>query len=174
MYELDRQDRICRISGPWDDFAEANGTKAGAETVSPFVQSVIGRPLHAFIRDDPTRMFLLAVLTSVRKLQRSRTVAYRCDAPDLKRFMQMDVEPLPEGGLRLTHRLLRTELLVPPFTFRPAVAADPVTGRRCSLCNRVEVHGAWVEPDQAAARSLPQPHAVRYGLCPVCLMQGDG
>jgi hypothetical protein len=167
VYELDAANVIRHVDGPWDDFAEANADAPGGMT-SCLSRNVIDQSIFTFIHDDRTRLFLTTVLDATRLLDRIREVAYRCDSPSEKRYMRMVVEPLPARHLRLTHTLERTETMTRPFTMR-VDAPDPANAtRRCSVCNRIEVAGAWIEPDHEDTRGLPQPCPVAHTVCPVC------
>jgi hypothetical protein len=166
-YELDATNTILKIEGPWDEFACANAPVPG-ELTSCLEDEVVGRSIFDFITGDPIRLFTDSMLCATRLLQKARTVNYRCDSGHEKRFMQMELVPLPGNSLRLTHRLLRTEALKIPFIFvtAPLDLANP--NQRCSICNRLEISGAWVEPDDDLTRTLPQPCPVTHSVCPLC------
>lgn len=167
IYELDAANIIRSVDGPWDDFAQANADAPGG-VASCLSRNVIDQSVFAYIHDDRTRLFLTTVLDATRLLERTREVAYRCDSPSEMRFMRMVVEPLPNRALRLTHTLERTETMTRPFTMRVDVPDPAGATRRCSVCNRIEVAEAWIEPDHDDTRGLPQPCPVAHTVCPVC------
>ena len=169
IYELDAENRICRIRGGWDEFQKQNNHCGQADHGNVLKEKVLGKQLESFIHDDMTRMLLKTVIDGVRYSKQPKTMAYRCDSPDQKRFMEMLVEPLEEGGVRLTHIYLRSELLDPPVTIEPAAALSDKVNARCSICNRIEWNRAWLEPDEASRRSQSGHFKVNYTVCPVCL-----
>jgi hypothetical protein len=166
-YTLDHADCIVAVGGAWDDFARVNQGDAVLSS------KVVGRKLDQFIHDDVTRMFVRSLLMAARLLRKPISRPYRCDAPALKRFMEMTVTPDAVGGLEVTHRELRSE----PMLHRVQLVAAPpgseaVFTKRCSLCNRVQAKGVWSEVDAAVqAGRLTDNGAglkVFYGVCPDC------
>lgn len=92
-FRLDGRDRILEAGGPeWDRFARDNGGEAA------FRQRVEGSDIFAHVCGETTIMFLRVLLDGVRVLGRPVTRAYRCDSPDLKRFMTMTITPVGTGG----------------------------------------------------------------------------
>ena len=166
-YTLDEADCIVAVGGAWDDFARVNQGDAVLSS------KVIGRKLDQFIHDDVTRMFVRSLLMAARLLGKPISRPYRCDAPELKRFMEMTVTPDARGCLEVKHRELRIE----PMLHRVRLVAAPpgsqaVFTKRCSLCNRVQTQGVWSEVDAAVlAGRLTDSGAglkVFYGVCPDC------
>jgi hypothetical protein len=164
-YEVDQLDRVRAVSRDWDRFAVAND---GPQACS---HRVLGRPLRQFISGDATTMFMEAALQVVRVTGQVRELAYRCDAPDLRRDLVMTLEPLEHGAVRVTHHA-RGTTVVPQ---RQAVVTRPTgaaTGEdavwRCSRCLRLAptLRGPW--HDVPAADSGSPPLAVRYALCGSC------
>jgi len=168
-YTIDVAGTIVAVSGGWDDFARGND---GEAIVS---KKIVGKKLDQFIHGDETLMFVRTMILSARVLQRPIYRPYRCDSPSLKRFMEMTVQPRPEGDVEVIHRELRCE----PIASKIPVAAESTAGyapyvKRCSLCNRIRAQGVWSEIDEAAqAKRLPAdvaPLKVIYGVCPDCLV----
>jgi hypothetical protein len=165
VYELDRQNRIYQIEGPWDRFLKENQSlNGGCEGLQK--EQVLGRRLEPFINDDSTRMLFNTIFLSVRQTHRARRVEYRCDSPDEKRYMEMLIESLGNGMLRLTHSCLRTETITPAVLVTSAI--DEVDAIRCSVCNRMEIEGAWMEPEVASVRESRDHFHVSYTVCPLC------
>jgi hypothetical protein len=161
VYHLDERDVIVDVNAAWNAFALQNGGILLAD-------DVIGEKLLRFVTGEPTRMYLNTVLEGVRALGRSVVRPYRCDSPGLKRFMQMSVVPERGKRLRLEHRCVRVEGRDPAvaFEYRPGQTAV----RCCSICNRIEQRGEWIE---AAARITGTRFArldVAYAVCANCLM----
>ena len=170
-YTLDGTDRIVAIAGDWDRFALANGGEAIIE------RRIIGRPLDEFITGDITRMFVRTMLMSARTTQRRIQRPYRCDSPELRRFMEMTILPGDGGQVEVVHRLIRSEVCRYPLPVAAARARSltpPI--KRCSVCNRIRLGQTWQEIDEAVSRGrLPQAVSpgltVVFGVCPECLEQ---
>lgn len=160
VYYLDARDVIVDVNAAWNAFAQQNGGILLAD-------EVIGEKLTRFVTGEPTRMYISTVLEGVRTLGRPAVKPYRCDSPGLKRFMEMSVVPEAGKRLRLEHRCLKVEGREPAvaFEYRPGKTAV----RCCSVCNRIEHRGAWVE---AAERITGVKFArldVAYEVCGNCL-----
>lgn len=168
-YELDAEDRISMVSPEWLAFACDND--AGGLTS----EEVIGRSLLEFISDAETRMIYHVLLNKARATGTSLTVKFRCDSPDLRRFMAMEIVPIEKGGIRLVSRVLRQEAR------RSAPLLDVCRPRSeeiltvCSWCKRVLTDNAWLEVEDAIERlhlfdraRLPQ---LSHGICPDCDLQ---
>jgi NMD protein affecting ribosome stability and mRNA decay len=80
--------------------------------------------------------------------------------------MEMLIESLGNDILRLTHSYLRTEPITPAVLVTPAT--DEVDALRCSVCNRMEIEGAWLEPEMASKRESRDQFHVSYTVCPFC------
>ena len=168
-YTLDLDDRIIAVTGNWDGFALANG---GPAILSA---TIIGRRLDEFVSGDVTRMFVRTMLMSARMLKRSIHRPYRCDSPQLRRFMEMTVMPHGGGMLEVRHRQIRCEPLSCTVTIA-SVAAAPTSGfiKRCSICNHIRIRQVWSEVDEAIldgrlAKDAAAALRVIYGVCPDCL-----
>lgn len=167
-YSVDRNDRITDVSQDWECFARDN---QGSGLAAPLV---IGKSLFKFISNPDTqevyRMLMIRVRTSCQPL----SFPYRCDAPDRRRFLQMDISPLRDNGLRFDSCIVREE------TREPVALLDVNTPRSskilivCSWCKKVrlpEGYG-WVEVEDAVDRlglfdaaRLPM---LSHAICPHC------
>ena len=170
IYELDEKNRIHRIQGPWDQFLNQNPPLIG-QCDHVLRDRVLGQRLEPFILDDNTRMFFTTVFQSVRQTLRERRIEYRCDSPDEKRFMCVIIEPIGRGKLRLIHQCLKTEPMAPPVVITPALEEEQAETVRCSICNRIEFQGIWMEPDIVSERENRTRFMVSYTVCPLCQNQ---
>lgn len=157
-YTLDRRDRIIAVNPGWDQFALDN------EGRSACADQVVGGRLMDAITGDSVRMFMTAILMRVRVTGQTEAVPYRCDSPTTKRRYVMVLEPLAEGGVRVSHHLESEE----PTNLRIRVRTADYGQRaplRCSICCRVREEGVWVDPfDDGRDRDLWVIHT----LCDDC------
>jgi hypothetical protein len=158
-------------------------------TLRTSTNTIIGKPLFEFIANDITRMFVAALIDSVRLFPRTLTKPYRSDSPHAKRFMQMIVHPDVDGLIKVTHELIRSEPLAQKILFKIVQSSNsrvpgdllsmnknqferPYKLIRCSLCNCLQdpnnEHWQDVEHLQSTAQVLEQPVPVIYGVCPSC------
>ncbi len=166
LYRIDREDRITHVNSAWLSFAEENWN-------IDLGRGVLQRPIWDFIADTETRHIFRAMLAKVRESRRTISVPFRCDSPHIRRFMEMEIVPLPDNNVQFNCSLLRTER-------RPYMGLlDPASDRSdeyltmCSWCKRIRL-GAdeWVEVEEAVKRldlfeseGLPQ---LTHGLCNGC------
>lgn len=167
-YHIDAADIVVACDQVWFDFADANGAP---ELCRP--PGVINRPLWEFISSLETVALYRMLLARVRAQGEPVAVSFRCDAPECRRSMRLELHPLPDNGVAFTSTLLAEEP-------RPAVRLlDARTPRSdvfigvCSWCKRVRVEGVgWLEVEEAIEAlgifqdaALPQ---LTHTICESC------
>jgi hypothetical protein len=166
-YRIDSDDRIVSISGIWDEFATAN---QAAELTR---DKVLNRSIYDFITGMSARYVTEQLLHGVRENGRPVSIPFRCDAPTLRRFMQMLITPEQGGEVDISSCIVREEP-------RDAVRLlDRDTDRSqqfvtiCSWCKDIEIgEDNWL-PVEDAVRVLAffdeerQPQ-ITHGICPAC------
>lgn len=166
-YRIDSEDRLVSIEGIWDDFASSN--QAGDLTRD----KVLNRSLFDFITGMSARHVTEELLHGVRSRGRAVNIPFRCDSPALRRFMQMLITPLEDGGIEISSCIVREEP-------RDAITLlDRDTDRSnqfvtiCSWCKDVEISDNKWLPVEDAIRVLDffadekQPQ-LTHGMCPTC------
>lgn len=163
-YWLDKDDAITGVSGSWDYFAlenDGNGVNSS---------EIIGKPVWSFISGESSRMWLESLLQLVRLTGRIISRPYRCDSPELKRFMTMTIIPEGSGRLRLEHAVIATEPRPESVYIRYAARTSPSSFyQRCSVCGRVRLAQAdsWVEPDELRGEGKANLSVI-YAVCGEC------
>lgn len=165
-YWLDIGEVIVDIALDWDQFARDNNAPELLK------RHVIGRNLLNFVSGDVTRMYVRTLIQSARLMRQPMVRQYRCDSPDMRRYMEMRLSLQDNGLLCWEHRQLASEKLPNRLNF--VHAADSRTRRphvRCSICNRLKGRSGWNEPDLLGEDFLPTESVVPviYGVCPDCL-----
>lgn len=130
FYLIDSQDRLVTVSPQWLEFALNNH----GEGLTP--EHVAGRSLWDFISDDATRELYKAVLAHVRSGARTELVL-RCDAPERRRLIEMNVLLLPDGNVEFKTVLLASK---PRPAQRLLDKDTPRTAQHvmvCSWCDQV-------------------------------------
>ncbi len=130
--------------------------------------------MFEFVADPGNRHIYTLLMNRVRETGRSVNFSFRCDAPDLRRFMQMEIGALSNGGLAFVSRTVREE------TRKSIALLDSESPRSdellgiCSWCKKVRLDEAdeWVEVEDAIkhlnlfeSTLLPQ---LSHGVCPEC------
>jgi hypothetical protein len=95
IYSIALNDTIAQVNAEWLAFAGENGFD---RTLG---EGVIGKSLWLFIESDVVRHLYQMVFERIRKGQGIHGVPYRCDAPDCRRFMQMDLKKTADLNVQL-------------------------------------------------------------------------
>ena len=174
IYQIDRADTIVTVSDNWYAFAEAN---AWGGFFQP--EDVVGRKLWDFIQDRETRHLYQELFRRVRVGIPSRTIPFRCDSPNERRYLELLIKALPDEQIEITSKIIRTE----PRS--PISLLDTVTSRStdfvtvCSMCKKIKVApGRWTEIEEGLghlrlfeADEMPQ---LTHGLCQLCYQAAMG
>jgi hypothetical protein len=99
---------------------------------------------------------------------------FRCDGPEVRREMDIQITAQASGRFVLFSARLRGEERRDEF--QPLLAADTPRGdgtlTMCGWCDRFLVDGEWVEVEDAVARlrlfELPRMPEISHGVCPDC------
>lgn len=163
VYQLDEKRRIVDVDGPWDRFALDN------DGVAACAERVIGQPLMHFVSGDDARMWIDTLLQLATLTGKPLERPYRCDSPELRRYMVMRVVPKDGGMLRVEHRLLEVQARIRPVRFLPVSDHHPSLRLRCSICGRIKAQDHWQEAEQCGGESEGIPTIpVAYTVCPNC------
>lgn len=165
VYRIDAGDRLSSVNAEWDRFAVENGA---AELRSG---RVLARTIWDFIADPTTRHLYETALAQVRAGREVR-FPFRCDGPQIRRFLEMTATAAGEGGVEFRVRTLKTESRAAVRLLDPEVprAGEPL--RMCAWCKRVVAGGAYLEVEDAIAAlglfDAPVLPPVTHGICPAC------
>jgi len=165
-YILDEHDRILSFNDGFRVFAQENDACS-------LLPKVVGSELWNHIAGLEIREMYRLLLDQVRLKGRSIRIPYRCDAPWMLRDLELELEPLPGGLVRIRSRTRRLELRQALALLDPRTERDPTRLLIvCSWCKRIQDGSAWVEPDAylqthrlLTAQVLPQ---ISHGMCRDC------
>jgi hypothetical protein len=165
-YVIDARDRLVEVGPGWDAFAEANGAP---ELVA---EKVVGRPLPSFVDDSTTRALYAHLLDRIRTDGRPVCVWLRCDAPTVRRCLELTMSRLDRGHVEFYSRLVREEARPAVDLLDCQVARSSECLTICAWCKRVPTPGGWREiEDAVAALRLFEQAALpvlSHGMCPEC------
>ncbi|TWI74001.1 hypothetical protein LZ24_01231 [Desulfobotulus alkaliphilus] len=159
-YLLDKGDRIVSVGGAWDSFAKENGA------AKVFSGDVCGRSVWDYVTGDATRMWLEALFQLARLRRTEIERPYRCDSPDVKRFMRMRIAVEQGGLLRIGHEILATEKRPASVHIQYGSETTKNLRQRCSICGRIRGDG-WQEPHPEDA-DISGILVVIYTVCKDC------
>lgn len=166
-YDLDADDVITRVSPDWVRFARENE----APSLTP--SAICGRQIWEFISDASTRQIYHDLFALIRARHRIITVPFRCDSPEIRRFMQLVLAPAAGSGIQLTGILLRTESVSTGALLDSHASRSSEVIVCCSFCKAILVHNAgWYPVEDAirrlnlfSSRTVP---TLSHSVCPNC------
>jgi uncharacterized protein YlaI len=158
-YVLDRKLTIRSCSINWDAFAVAN---RGHEAMQ---RHVIGTNLIDWISDEETLAVYLSVIDRLTVNREEFAFAFRCDSQDEARVFRCSITKLANG-----YYVQNTLEAVAPFERRLdwCFSTDEGAVKKCSVCNRYQIDGQWIEQSHLANRAQDDPIPVSYGVCGDC------
>jgi hypothetical protein len=165
QYELDREDRIRSVNAGWSAFARENEAEH-------LIDAVLGTSIWDWVVGVEVRHLYRLLFSRLRDTHGTTRFPFRCDSPGLRRFMELEIVALPDGGLRFSARLKRVERRVPVRVVDAHVARSEELVAICSWCRRVRADGElWLELEDAASglRLLEDsPPAITHTICTDC------
>jgi len=165
VVRLDPDDAITFVSEGWIESARASGSPELTEA------AVLGRPFADFVADPVSVQLYRLVFRRARRTGQAIRVPFRCETPNERWHMEMEVRPLENGGLECRNQtvLVENRGRAHPREANPR-PRDFLT--LCSWCKKVKLpEGAWVEVEAAAQRLelfLGIAPQLTHGVCPSC------
>lgn len=167
-WRVDAHDVIDAVGGAWDSFAAENGAPALVG------KSVVGRSLHDFIAGEESRRIHRQLLRAVRSQREPLSLPFRCDSPDVRRHMRLEMHPAGGDAVAFRAVLLRAEKRPHLRLLDPDEPRSPGLVVSCSFCHRIREQegGGWLDIDTAAERLgllvASHPPRLAHGVCPAC------
>jgi hypothetical protein len=166
-YELNARDEISSVNEEWLRFALANdGEPLGSA-------EVVGRSLWDFIGDLGTQHIYRILHRRIRADGAPVRLCLRCDAPDRRRLLELEISPGPERNLFYRVRTVGEQERQPVSLLEPQRPRSEHFVTICAWCERVAVpaHG-WMEIEAAIAMLPPlaeaRPPQLTHGICEAC------
>ncbi len=171
IYVIDKNDNFVFASENWRNFARENEGQAISQP-----EDILGQSLFKFIAGPETKQIYHVLLEKVRKTGKTITFPFRCDAPHLRRFLEMTIFPMEDGNVQFISELIKVEKREPVALLIPHQERSKEFIRMCSMCKKVALtEKEWVEVEEAIQtlklfekELLPQ---ITHGLCPQCFNQ---
>ena len=167
-YQIDEYDKIKCVSENWDKFAAENDA---LDLVSK--PQVLNRPLWDFITDIETRHLYSIVIDRVRKENVPVDIPFRCDSPNLRRFMKMTIKPLSDNKVRFKSEIMRVEKREPLKILDKNETRSNENIEMCSFCKKIKMaKNKWGDTEDAIQIlhlfDYAKPPQITHGLCPEC------
>ena len=148
-YQIDQEDYLQHMNEQWDSFAFENKGEQLSST------KVINRSLWEFITGTDVRRIYQVLLQRVRASKKAVRFPYRCDSPEMKRYMHMSIVPFQTGSdIQMYSREIK---LVPQKSIANLHFVNDHNTLlkaylRCSMCNGYYINGEWIEIEDAVQR----------------------
>jgi hypothetical protein len=172
LYHLNATDEISSVNEAWTTFAEANR----GETLKP--SEIVGRSLWEFVGDINTRHIYRVMHERVRTRRAAVQLRFRCDAPELRRLLELSISPGHDEGLTYRVRTVEQQDRAPVPLLDPLHPRSERFVTMCGWCKRVAVPPRdWLEVEDAILAlqlfAEPQPPQVTHGICDECKRRLD-
>lgn len=168
VYKIDKDDIICEVNELWDTFAiENDGLPENSS------KNVLGKKLWDFIKDPETKHIYQILIENVRKALIPITIPIMCDAPDTKRYIDIDIIPHDEGKIEFRSKIVKEVKRQRIDLLDKKIPRSDEFIKMCSYCKAVKIgEERWVDTEKAVLElklfyksSLPQ---ISHGICPYC------
>lgn len=166
-YHLDHTGQITYLSDDWDSEAIAG------EIGNLKATDIIHRSIFDFIADGDCLRIYKILIDRVQQDNLTLKFPYRCDAPQLRRYMEMEVFPTEAGTTGFKSCTLREEPRDPVILLDDSVQKSDQFVTICSWCMKIKTGDQqWLEAEQAIRHlglfeQAPTPQ-LTHGICPAC------
>lgn len=167
-YRIDPQGLITYANNHWFDFAVENNCHYLTQ------ERVINSNLWGYISNDETRHLYQLLVKKVLKEGESIVLPFRCDSPEIRRFMQMRISQADSSQCEFQCRIVKEEYRDPVDILDPSTARCEDYLRMCSWCKKVDAgNERWVEVEKAILEldlfAEQYPPEITHTICPDCM-----
>ena len=146
IWTIDGADKIVHVNDAWLAFALEN--TAPQLTTALVLDQLIWR----FIQGQETSYLYQQIFRRVRAGKSSVTFPFRCDSPDCRRFMEMQLSLLPGAAIQFTAHILREEWRAHIDLLDASRNRSGELVTVCSWCKKINIPGqGWGEIEAAIA-----------------------
>ncbi len=165
-YVINEENEIIFVNDAWSKFALANNAP---ELIA---EKILNCNLWDFISDDTTRE-LYQKLVDKARAGHSVNFNFRCDSPDLRRFLEMQITLREDKNIQFDTRIINAEKRIYQNVFQNDARRTDSVIVACSWCKKIETRdGSWHEIEEALSNlklfeseNIPQ---MSHGMCVSC------
>ncbi len=168
IYKIDQNDNITYLNPQWDIFALANQADHLKKEI------VLNSSLWTYISCQDTRQIYRAIFEKIRKNRTVMIIPYRCDSPDTRRFMTLEISASENATIKFISRTERVEKREPVDILNSSANRSEEFIAICSWCKKVRVEpDNWIELEHFMSLNKPflkgHTPALSHSICPSCL-----
>jgi len=167
IWVIDDADKLVYVNDAWLAFA--------GENTAPQLTAdlVLDQPIWRFIQGRETVYLYEQIFGRVRAGKSPVKFPFRCDSPDCRRFMEVELSLLPGKAIQFIAQILRQEWREPVGLLAASQDRSGELLQICSWCKKIKIPGrgwgeieAAIEPlDLFGDRSMPR---MTHTICDVC------
>ena len=167
-HRINEKDVIIKVCSHWQSFVEENN---GASHIMP--ENIIGTTLWDHIIGAETKHLYEIILQKVRANKRPAKFHFRCDSPELRRFLTLEVIPHDDNSVEFISTIIKTESRDPVHILRTDIERSDEFLRICSMCKKIALSDTnWVELEVAIEKLklfdlVALPHFT-HSMCKAC------
>jgi hypothetical protein len=144
IWIIDGADKIVHVNDAWLVFAGENTAPQLTATM------VLNHPLWLFIQGQETSYLYRQIFSRVRAGVSPVKFPFRCDSPDCRRFMEMQLALLPDNAIQFMAHILREEWRDPIDLLDNSRDRSGEFVKVCSWCKKINIPGqGWGEIETA-------------------------
>jgi hypothetical protein len=167
IWIIDDADKIVHVNDDWLAFAGENT----APQLTAF--SVLNQPIWRFIQGQETSYLYKQIFSRVRAGVSPVKFPFRCDSPNCRRFMEMQLSLLSGNAIEFISHILREEWREPIDLLDASRDRSGEFLKICSWCKRIDIPGqGWGEIETAIdALDLFDHHSMprmTHTICDAC------
>ncbi len=148
IWSIDAADKLVNVNDAWLAFAREN--TAPQLTAA----AVLNQPIWHFIQEQETVYLYKQIFGRVRAGESPVKFPFRCDSPDCRRFMEMQLTGLPGGVIQFNSHILREEWRQPLDLLDASRDRSGEFLKICSWCKKIHIPGRGWEEIEAAIEPL--------------------
>jgi len=167
IWIIDDADKIVHVNDDWLAFAQENTAPQLTASL------VLDQPIWRFIQGQETSYLYRQIFRRVRAGKSPVKFPFRCDSPDCRRFMEMELSLLPGNAIQFMAHILREEWRDPVDLLDASRDSTREFLKICSWCKKINIPGrGWGEIEAAiVALDLfghhPMPR-MTHTICDAC------
>jgi hypothetical protein len=167
IWSIDAADKLVHVNDAWLAFA--------GENTAPQLTAaaVLNQPIWRFIQGQEASYLYRQIFGRVRAGKSPVKFPFRCDSPECRRFMEMQLTLLPGNAIQFMAHILREEWRQPLNLLDGSRDRPGEFLKICSWCKRIYIPGqgwgeieAAIEPlDLFGHQSMPR---MTHTICDSC------